>query len=110
MMAHTPAAHHLPLSRQSPRRTLTPSEYTTTTHGIHTHQLITPHFPSRPLFPLALPDWSGWAQRASAFRERLPLLWRFVSELERKHSAWFWGLVAGNLGLGLIPAGELVRL
>lgn len=105
-MSRTPASASLPHSRQSPRRPLSPAEYTVTRHGIHTHTLATPHLPTSLLLSTLVPDFASWSRRAQAVRARLPLLWRFVRELERKHTAWFWGLVAGNVALGLVPAGE----
>ena len=105
-MSRTPASASLPSSRQSPRRRLSPSEYKVARHGIHTRTIATPNLPTTPKLSLLLPDWSGWGERASTVRARLPLLWRFVRELERKHTAWFWGLVAGNVALGLVPAGK----
>ena len=109
MMSRTPTSASLPPSSQSPRRRLSPAEYRLTRHGIHSHTTATPLLPAQPILSLLMPDLAGWAERAAAARARLPLLWRFVRELERKHSVAFWGLVLSNVALGLVPAGKLME-
>ncbi|KDE05336.1 hypothetical protein MVLG_04251 [Microbotryum lychnidis-dioicae p1A1 Lamole] len=93
------------------RRPLQPSEFSTSTVGIHTKWVAALAPPTRAKrnnkVSAILPDPSSWWSNVKDYGARLPLLIRFARDLARSDRKIFASIVALNLAQAALPAAEL---
>ncbi|SCZ87832.1 BZ3500_MvSof-1268-A1-R1_Chr2-3g05300 [Microbotryum saponariae] len=93
------------------RRPLQPSEFSTSTAGIHTKWIAALAPPTRVKrnrkISAMIPDPSSWWSNIKDYGARLPLLIRFARDLARSDRNIFASIVALNLAQAALPAAEL---